>query len=97
MVFLEKKNKIDLFVPGRLCIMGEHSDWAGRHRVINPNIIPGEAIVTGIKQGIYATAMKHDMFSISGEIDAFGGRVFSCEMNNGKLDREAKEGGFFHM
>lgn len=35
------------------------------------------------------------MFSVSGEIDVFGGQVFSCEMNKEKLDRIAKEGGFF--
>ncbi len=41
---------LELFVPGRLCLIGEHSDWAGLHRVINSAIIPGEAIVTGIEQ-----------------------------------------------
>ena len=36
-----KEKKIDLFVPGRLCIMGEHSDWAGRYRTINNEIEKG--------------------------------------------------------
>jgi hypothetical protein len=45
---------ISLFVLGRLCLFGEHSDWAGLHRIINANIVPGAAIVTGIEQGIYA-------------------------------------------
>ena len=30
--------KIELFVPGRLCIMGEHSDWAGKYRNVNNKI-----------------------------------------------------------
>ena len=39
--------RIELFVPGRLCLFGEHSDWAGLHRNINSAIIPGEAIEIG--------------------------------------------------
>ena len=33
---------IEVFVPGRLCIIGEHSDWAGEYRDINPSISCGE-------------------------------------------------------
>ena len=43
-----------LFVPGRLCLFGEHTDWAGHYRTMNADINPGAAIVTGIEQGIYA-------------------------------------------
>ena len=25
---------IELFVPGRLCLFGEHSDWAGVNRIL---------------------------------------------------------------
>jgi flagellar biosynthesis/type III secretory pathway protein FliH len=41
-----------LFVPGRLCLFGEHTDWAGHYRTMNADIAPGAAIVTGIEQGI---------------------------------------------
>ena len=41
-----------LFVPGRLCLFGEHSDWAGHYRTMNADIVAGAAIVTGIEQGI---------------------------------------------
>jgi hypothetical protein len=27
---------LELFVPGRLCVLGEHSDWAGGFRRMNP-------------------------------------------------------------
>ena len=37
---------LKLFVPGRLCLFGEHSDWASLHRVMNSAIVPGHAIVT---------------------------------------------------
>ena len=46
------RNQIELFVPGRLCLFGEHSDWAGFYRITNKEIEPGRAIVTGIEQGI---------------------------------------------
>ncbi len=32
---------IDLFVPGRLCLFGEHSDWAGMYRTINSDLEKG--------------------------------------------------------
>ena len=48
--------KIDLFVPGRLCLFGEHSDWAGEYRKSDPSVETGRCIVTGTDQGIYGTA-----------------------------------------
>jgi galactokinase len=45
---------MDIFVSGRLCLFGEHSDWAGEYRQINPRIEPGSAVVVGTNQGIYA-------------------------------------------
>ena len=53
---INRKPKYDmmkLFVPGRLCLFGEHTDWAGHYRTMNADIAPGAAIVTGIEQGIY--------------------------------------------
>lgn len=52
----------EIFVPGRLCLFGEHSDWAGQNKVFNSEIVPGRAIVTGIEQGIYAKVSKADDF-----------------------------------
>ncbi|KAK9804885.1 hypothetical protein WJX72_010097 [[Myrmecia] bisecta] len=45
---------LELFVPGRLCLFGEHSDWAGSYRRLNEDIPPGRAIVVGTEQGLYA-------------------------------------------
>ena len=47
---------MEIFVPGRLCLFGEHSDWAGLYHRANDQIEPGMAVVTGIDQGIYANA-----------------------------------------
>ncbi len=87
--------KISLFVPGRLCLFGEHSDWAGVNRVVNPAIVPGCAIVTGVEQGIYGTAVKNDKFIVRSSLPEYEGRVFECEMDMMKLRNVAKEGGFF--
>lgn len=90
-----ENNSLELFVPGRLCIIGEHSDWAGLHRVTNASIVPGKAIVTGIEQGIYATVEKSDRFIVKSSLDIFSGQSFDCPMETGKLMKVASDGGFF--
>ncbi|MBQ8108896.1 MAG: GHMP kinase [Clostridia bacterium] len=86
---------INLFVPGRLCLFGEHSDWAGMYRTVNADIAKGQAIVSGTEQGIYATAEKADKF-----IMASGGEIekdehWECEMDTAKLIAAAQQGGYF--
>ena len=86
-----------LFVPGRLCLFGEHTDWAGHYRTMNANIKPGAAIVTGIEQGIYAEVEKSSIFemqSVAPEI-ADVWQDFSCRMDETELKRIAKSGSFF--
>lgn len=56
-------NKVDVFVPGRLCILGEHSDWAARYRVQEQNIEKGYALVAGLNQGIYLHGYENEGFS----------------------------------
>ena len=87
-----KENYIDLFVPGRLCIMGEHSDWAGRYRNVNNKIEKGYAIVTGIEEGIYARATLSDKFIVK---NTFDDNAFECEMDYEKLKKIAEEGGYW--
>lgn len=45
---------MNFFVSGRLCLFGEHSDWAGEYRQVNSEIDSGYAIVVGTNQGVYA-------------------------------------------
>ena len=40
-----------LFVPGRICIFGEHSDWAGGYRRINAEVEKGYTLICGTDQG----------------------------------------------
>lgn len=92
---MSKNDSISLFVPGRLCLLGEHSDWAGLYRTINSNIVPGQAIVTGIEQGIYAKVSKSEKFIVDSELPIYKGQTFECEMDTDKLKKTASEGGFF--
>ena len=48
-----------IFVPGRLCLFGEHSDWAGGYRPINPDLEKGYALITSTNQGLYAEVKPH--------------------------------------
>jgi len=48
-----------LFVPGRICLFGEHSDWAGGYRRINAEIEKGYTLICGTDQGIYAEVEPH--------------------------------------
>ncbi len=88
---------LKLFVPGRLCLFGEHTDWAGHYRTMNADIMPGASIVTGIEQGIYAEVEKSSIFEMHSdalEIDEVW-HDFSCRMNESELKRVAKSGSFF--
>ncbi len=88
---------IKLFVPGRLCLFGEHTDWAGHYRTMNADIAPGAAIVTGIEQGIYAEVDKSSLFEVQSTASELTGewQDFACRMDEQELKRIAKSGSFF--
>lgn len=50
--------KINLFVPGRMGIVGEFSDLVTPYLKDNKRLIPGSAIAISINRGIYATVSK---------------------------------------
>lgn len=54
---------VEVFVPGRLCVLGEHSDWAASYRIYNQSIEKGYAIVAGLNLGIYLRGWKSEKFS----------------------------------
>lgn len=86
-----------LFVPGRLCLFGEHTDWAGHYRTMNADIVPGAAIVTGIEQGIYAEVEKSSIFEVVSTAPDMSPqwRDFACRMDEQELKRIARSGDFF--
>lgn len=88
---------IKIFVPGRLCLFGEHTDWAGHYRTMNADVEIGAAIVTGIEQGIYAEVEKSNKFQLSctaPELESVW-EDFSCRMSDRELRNIAKSGSFF--
>lgn len=91
----EAAKTIHLFVPGRLCLFGEHSDWAGMYRSVNSGIEKGWAIVSGVEQGIWATAEKSDRFVITTVPDFPEAEYWECEMDTAKLLETAQRGGYF--
>lgn len=87
---------MNLFVSGRLCLFGEHSDWAGYHTRTNSEIKPGAAIVTGIEQGIYAYIEKTDTFRFRTVLnDGTKTEWMEYPLSIKVLKEEAKKGGFF--
>ena len=88
---------LELFVPGRLCLFGEHTDWAGKYRTMNADIVPGASIVTGIEQGIYAEVEKSSIFEMYSEAPEIADvwQDFSCRVNELELKNVAKSGNFF--
>lgn len=88
---------MELFVPGRICILGEHSDWAGGYRRINSDIEKGFAIVAGTNQGIYAEVTLHPTKLIlhTHREDGQKKDSFEIEMNSQLLLEKAQEGEFY--
>lgn len=86
-----------IFVPGRLCLFGEHSDWAGEYRMINPEIEKGYTLIVGTNQGIYADVKPNStQLIIRASLNdgkCYGPLRFPMESNT--LKCIAKEGGFF--
>jgi UTP-glucose-1-phosphate uridylyltransferase/galactokinase len=90
-------NFFELFVPGRVCLFGEHSDWAGGHRRTNSAIVPGVVIISGTNQGMYARCRKHpgELVVRSTLPDGTVTETFRVPMALDRLQQEAAAGGFF--
>ena len=64
-----------IFIPGRICLFGEHSDWAGGYRRINSNIEKGYTLITGTDQGIYAEVTPHPTVLVITSVTLEGQKV----------------------
>jgi len=86
-----------IFIPGRICLFGEHSDWAGGYRRINSNIEKGYTLITGTDQGIYAEVTPHPTVLVITSVTLEGQKVGPHEipMDSRALLVEAQEGGYF--
>uniref|UniRef100_A0A7S2RRZ4 UTP--glucose-1-phosphate uridylyltransferase n=1 Tax=Mucochytrium quahogii TaxID=96639 RepID=A0A7S2RRZ4_9STRA len=88
--------ELELFVPGRVCLLGEHSDWAGSFRRFNDKICKGFTLVTGTNQGLYARVKRHPSKLVLTTTDNNGAKS-SAEfaMDRDTLLAVAREGGFW--
>lgn len=81
-----------LFVSGRLCLFGEHSDWAAQY-----GIHPGYCVVIGTDQGLVAEVAPSEDFCIESRIpDAHGRdsgrtRMMRCPMELAALQAAAED------
>jgi galactokinase len=84
-----------LFVPGRLCLVGEHSDWAGTYRRTHPSIAPGRCLVTGTEQGLWGEAERLDDALELSSVLPDGRRADPARLPLSALDAAARAGGFW--
>jgi len=88
---------VKIFVPGRICLVGEHSDWAGGYRRINAQIEKGYTLITGTDQGIYAEVSGHPTSLVLSSSSPDGQRMGPTEipMEPKTLLEEAQRGGYW--
>lgn len=86
-----------LFVPGRICLFGEHSDWAGGHRRTNAELEKGYTLITSTNQGVYAEVQPHPTNLILKTTLSDGTRhgPYTLPMEPAALLAEAEKGSFF--
>jgi UTP-glucose-1-phosphate uridylyltransferase/mevalonate kinase len=86
-----------IFVPGRICLVGEHSDWAGGYRRINAQIEKGYTLITGTDQGIYAEVSAHPTSLVLSSTAPDGTHMGPTEipMEPKTLLEEARKGGYW--
>jgi len=85
---------LDLFVPGRLCILGEYADLSASYRSKNPSIDIGHTIVAPTNQGTHARVTKRTDRKLV--IHSVVERTpFSINLEPDALLLEARGGGLF--
>jgi UTP-glucose-1-phosphate uridylyltransferase/mevalonate kinase len=86
-----------IFVPGRICLFGEHTDWAGGYRRVNADLEKGYAIIASTNQGLHAEVNPHPTKLILRTTLSDGTRMkpFEAPMESEALLAEAQKGGFF--
>lgn len=91
------EKKLKIFVPGRICLFGEHSDWAGGYRRSNPALGKGLTIVCGTNQGITGEVSTHPdrliLSSVTASGETFG--PYTIPMQLEMLLAEAQKGIFW--
>jgi galactokinase len=94
---MQARTPDELFVPGRVCLFGEHSDWAGEYRRLDPAIAKGRALIAGTNQGIHAAVAGHATHLVLGATECDGARrgPERIPMEGAALLAEARRGSFW--
>jgi len=96
---VDSRGAVDIFVPGRLCLFGEHSDWAGEYSRSH-NVNSGRTIVIGTEQGLYCRASplpQSELIISSVTVDgqSVGSHVMDLSPAGTSLLEQARMGGFW--
>lgn len=81
----------ELFVCGRICLLGEHSDWASTYKTIsastNPNITDGRALVAGTETGLYCrtSSIKSHTLHLRSTLSNQSQHELQCELSVNQL------------
>ena len=85
---------LNLFVPGRLCLFGEHSDWAGTYLQFRET--PGYCIAVGTNQGIYARVRQQEnQLVVRSILPNKQQQSLSLPLESEQLLAQAKKGDFW--
>jgi GHMP kinases N terminal domain len=89
--------EMEVFVPGRLCILGEHSDWMGEFRDVNPTVSYGMTVVCATNEGLYARCRGSTPGRLTFSFTLPDGKLETLDapMDVAELTRMAAAGGFF--
>ena len=93
---------VELFVCGRLCLLGEHSDWAGAHRhpeAVSPSgkcLVVGTSTSQGLHARLFMDRGSPNTFTMTSTDDTGVSRTKSFPLDDPEfLQAEAKAGGFW--
>lgn len=84
-------------MPGRICLFGEHSDWAGDYRRFNADIEMGFTLITSTDQGIYAEVQPHPNALVLTSTTTEGEKLgpYDIPMEASVLLEVAQKGGYW--
>jgi len=85
-----KIEEVEIFVPGRLCLIGGVSDLVSPYLSQNPELVPGRAIACTIDKGIYSKVKKSNILKYK-----FNNMSFEIDLSRENLKNEANSGTFF--
>ncbi len=85
-----------IFVPGRLCLFGEHTDWSGGYRRDNIHLEKGYTLLVGTNQGLYADVKSHPThLIIKTTLNDGSYKILNLPLDKQVLLTQAQKGDFF--